>query len=362
MTFIKQTKKYWLVLMIVAMAWLFLRHDAFLYTNPVGQVTRVSEKETQKITDEHQNSDFIMTQKLTVKLLNHAKKTIYVSNSYAQSQVISNKYRVGDQLLLENIGSTKHILSLKRDAVVGALATLLVGLLLIYSKWRATSWLMFSLVINIILFGFALFINVHSKDANVLLLFSVLAILFATASLALVLGKTLQMGITLLTTLLTTTLTIGLLLCVLRLTNNAGVHFETMSYVTQVPVTLFMAQTIIGVLGAVMDEAADIVAMQFGMRREGITRHFSDYWHAGMSVGREIMGTLINVLFMIFIAETMPMVFLMLRNGNNWTYIMDQTMNLGILQTVISGIGIVLAVPVTSALVGWIMARKVTKL
>jgi len=62
--------------MIVAMAWLFLRHDAFLYTNPVGQVTRVSEKETQKITDEHQNSDFIMTQKITVKLLNHAKKTI----------------------------------------------------------------------------------------------------------------------------------------------------------------------------------------------------------------------------------------------------------------------------------------------
>ncbi len=60
---------------------------------------------------------------------------------------------------------------------------------------------------------------------------------------------------------------------------------------------------------------------------------------------------------MIFIAETMPMVFLMLRNGNNWPYILDQIMNLGILQTVISGIGIVLAVPVTSALVGWIAER-----
>lgn len=362
MTWIKQTKKYWLVLIAVFMAWLFLRQDAFLYTNPVGQVTEVSERKTQKITDEHNNTDFIMTQQLTVRLLNHDKKAIKVTNSYAQSQIITNKYRVGDQLLLEKIASNIHILSLKRDAVVGALATLLIGLLLIYSKWRATSWLLMSLMVNIMLFGLALFINVHSKDANVFLLFSVLAILFATASLALVLGKTLQMALTLLTTLITTTLTIGLLLVVLRLTNNAGVHFETMAYVTQVPETLFMAQTIIGVLGAVMDEAADIVAMHFGMRREGATKHFGDYWYAGMSVGREIMGTLINVLFMIFIAETMPMVFLMLRNGNQWTYILDQIMNLGILQTVISGIGIVLAVPVTSAIVSWILARKVITL
>ncbi|WP_220741153.1 YibE/F family protein [Leuconostoc miyukkimchii] len=361
MTFIKQTKKYIVVFLAVLFAWIFLRHDAFLYTNPVGQVTQVSSKRVQKITDEHNNSDIIMTQHLTIKLLNR-NQSIKLTNNYAQSQIMTSKYRVGDQLLLEKIGTNMHILSLKRDATVGGLATLLIGLLLVYSKWRATSWLLFSLVLNVILFGLTLVINVQSKNVNVFLLFSVLAILLATGSLLLVLGKTLQMGITLLTTLITTAITIGILVLVLRLTNDAGVHFETMSYVTQLPVTLFMAQTIIGVLGAVMDEAADIVAMQFGMRRENATRQFSDYWHAGMSVGRDIMGTLINVLFMIFIAETMPMVFLMLRNGNNWTYIMDQIMNLGILQTVISGIGIVLAIPVTSALVGWIMSRKVSRL
>ena len=81
-----------------------------------------------------------------------------------------------------------------------------------------------------------------------------------------------------------------------------------------------------------------------------------------MSVGRDIMGTLINVLFMIFMAETLPMVFLMLRNGNNWSYIMDQIMNLGILQSVVSAIGIVLAIPVTSIIVGLVVTRKrVTK-
>lgn len=350
-------KKYSIVLLAVIGVWFFLRHDAFLYQGPVGQVTQMTEKVIQATTDEHNNTDTMVTQNLTVAILNR-HQTVKLTNTYANSQVITNRYRVGDQLLLENVGGNLHILSLKRDAWIGALATLFVGLLVIYSRWRATSWLLLSLVLNVVLFSIAVHIDIHDKNANVLLVFSVLALGLAMASLALVLGKTLQMTLTLLATIVTTALTMIILFAVLVLTHNKGVHFETMSYVTQLPKSIFMAQTVIGVLGAVMDEAADIVAMQFGMRREQLSRQFSDYWQAGLSVGRDIMGTLVNVLFMIFIAETLPMVFLMLRNGNNWAYIMDQIMNLGILQTVVSGIGIVLAVPVTSVLVGWVMSRK----
>lgn len=356
----QSAKKYGIVLLAIVGVWFFLRHDAFLYQGPVGQVTQMTEKVTQATTDEHNNSDTMITQHLTVAVLNR-HQTIKLTNTYADSQVITNRYRVGDQLLLENVGGNIHILSLKRDAWIGALATLFIGLLVIYSRWRATSWLLLSLVLNVGLFGIAIHVDIHDKNANVLLVFSVLALGLAIASLALVLGKTLQMTLTLLATVVTTGLTMLILFAVLAVTHGKGIHFETMSYVTQLPKSIFMAQTVIGVLGAVMDEAADIVAMQFGMRRENVTRQFSDYWQAGLSVGRDIMGTLVNVLFMIFIAETLPMVFLMLRNGNNWAYIMDQIMNLGILQTVVSGIGIVLAVPVTSVIVGWAMSRKAVK-
>ncbi len=342
--------------------WIFLRHDAFLYTNPVGEVVSVKETINQKTTDEHNNNDVIKNQRLSVRLLNKNHGYLKIENSYAESQVITNRYRIGDQLLLENVDGTMHILSLKRDVWVGTLAVLLIILLIVYGKWRSSRWLLLSVLVNLVLFGLALLIDIHDKNANVLLIFSVLSILFATISLLLVLGKTLQMLLTLLATLLTTIFTIIILMIVLKITHNVGVHFETMSYVTQVPSSLFMAQTVIGVLGAVMDESSDIVAMQFGMRRENNQRQFSEYWDAGMSVGRDIMGTLINVLFMIFMAETLPMVFLMLRNGNNWSYIMDQIMNLGILQSVVSAIGIVLAIPVTSIIVGLVVTRKrVTK-
>ncbi|MFT8598857.1 MAG: YibE/F family protein [Leuconostoc pseudomesenteroides] len=356
MIFFQKTKKYWLVLGALVLTWVLLRHDAVIYQQPVGQVVHETARLTQKTTDEHGNTDKVYSQRLTIKLLNR-NRTVTLSNQYTDSQTVTHRYHVGDQLLLDGTRQLR-ILSLKRDATIGVLLVLLVSLLLLFVKWRATGWLLLSLIINIILFVVALVIDINVKNANVLLIFVILAVLVAFSSLALVLGRTLQMAVTLASTLLATLLAMILMLVSLKVTANEGVHFETMSYVTQVPTTLFIAQTIIGVLGAVMDESADIVAALFGMRREKIAHHFKDYWHAGMNVGRDIMGTLVNVLFMIFIAEIMPMVFLMLRNGNNWPYILDQIMNLGILQTVVSGIGIVIAVPVTSALVALIVKHQ----
>ncbi|WP_455647033.1 YibE/F family protein, partial [Leuconostoc sp.] len=249
----QSAKEYGIVLLAIVGVWFFLRHDAFLYQGPVGQVTQMTEKVTQATTDEHNNSDTMMTQHLTVEILNR-NQTIKLTNTYADSQVITNRYRVGDQLLLENVGGNIHILSLKRDALIGALGTLFIGLLVIYSRWRATSWLLLSLVLNVVLFGVAIHVDIHDKNANVLLVFSVLALGLAIASLALVLGKTLQMTLTLLATVVTTGLTMLILFAVLAVTHGKGVHFETMSYVTQLPKSIFMAQTVIGVLGAVMDE------------------------------------------------------------------------------------------------------------
>ena len=65
------------------------------------------------------------------------------------------------------------------------------------------------------------------------------------------------------------------------------------------------------------------------------------------------MGPLINVLFLIFIMDTFLNAFLLLKNGNNWGYTFSMAMSLGMVQSLISGIGIVLAIPVVSTLVAW---------
>ena len=66
----QSAKEYGIVLLAIVGVWFFLRHDAFLYQGPVGQVTQMTEKVTQATTDEHNNSDTMMTQHLTVEILN----------------------------------------------------------------------------------------------------------------------------------------------------------------------------------------------------------------------------------------------------------------------------------------------------
>jgi len=100
----------------------------------------------------------------------------------------------------------------------------------------------------------------------------------------------------------------------------------------------------------------DIVAGLFGLSRQYSIRNqsadFKVYLKSGMSIGQEIIGTLTNVLFMIFIAETLPLTLLLLRNGNTWGYIATVGLNLGMFQAIISIIGILLSVPITSIITG----------
>ena len=75
-------------------------------------------------------------------------------------------------------------------------------------------------------------------------------------------------------------------------------------------------------------------------------------WISGLNIGKTIMRLLRNVLFMIFMADTFSMMALYLRNGNGWGYSFEMNMQLGFVQSLISGIGIVLTVPIASWLVG----------
>jgi len=54
------------------------------------------------------------------------------------------------------------------------------------------------------------------------------------------------------------------------------------------------------------------------------------------------------------------MAMLYLKNGNSWGYTFSMNMSMGVVQSLISGIGIVLAVPLASFLASRFMAKKGT--
>ena len=344
-------KKMLIPLFVAVFVFFLASHDSFFYQIPVGRILSAQTTMKQEILDDFQNRDQQITQHLTIKLLNQDHRKLQMSNTTTASQTTGQLYRVGQQVILKKIAGNYQIVTLKRDALILALIALLIGFLISFQRLRASVFLLLSLLLNLFYFVIVIGLNV-ALNPPVLLLFGILSIIFAASSLLFVLGPTRQMFYTFLTTILTTLLTFALTLTVLALTGNSGVHFEYLNYVTQNPSEFFFVGTMISVLGAIMDGTGDIVAGLFGLARQNelnqINMTRSIYFKSGLSIGQEIIGTLTNVLFMIFMAEALPMTLLLLRNGNSWGYIATIGLNLGLLQTVISAIGITLAVPITA--------------
>jgi len=357
-------KKMLLPIIFAIVAFFLVSHDQFLYEAPVGKITVAKTVSSHEVSDDFQNKDRQVTQELSIKVLN-AKGAepgnLNLKNTTTLSQTTGQIYRVGQQVILKKISGNYQIVTLKRDALIVGLLVLFIGFVISFERFRASIFLFLSLVLNLLYFVIVIALNVEFNPP-VILLFGILSVIFAASSLLFVLGPTKQMLYTFITTVLTTALTFSIVLFVLKMIGNSGIHFEYLDYVTQNPSEFFFVGTMISVLGAIMDGTGDIVAGLFGMARQNklnkINMVRKDYIKSGISIGQELIGTLTNVLFMIFMAETLPMTLLLLRNGNSWSYIATVGLNLGLLQTIISAIGIVLAVPITAVFTSFALTRN----
>lgn len=332
----------------------FANHDDFLYQKPIFKVETVKKISTNKSKDSFQNTDYTYQQKLTGHITNgHYKgKKISINNSYTMSRAMDHKYYPGQKafiILHKSGGLNATIKDYKRDVPVIFLMYLAIALLCIFLKFSGIT-AVDSIIINTILFMLAIYLDGFNNGNNVLLIFSVLAAVFSAITLLVIIGHNRQMYVTLASTIICTFISIILSLIVFKFTHEKGIFYESMQYVTQPPRPLFLASTIIGSLGAVMDESTDIISSLFALKMERPQISKKQIFLSGRNIGKTIMGPLINVLFFIFMGETLSMTLLFLKNGNSWGYSFSMNMSLGMVQSLISGIGIVLAIPVASAL------------
>ena len=70
------------------------------------------------------------------------------------------------------------------------------------------------------------------------------------------------------------------------------------------------------------------------------------------------MGTMTNILLFSYLAGSLPMMLIYLRNANTITYTISMNWSLEIARALIGGIGIVLTIPVTILLMElWVKVR-----
>lgn len=303
----------------------------------------------QKTTDEFEHNDEKYRQCLDIKVLTgtHAGKTFQVTNDYLDSQLNTEDYKVGQRVLVSFDGAKPGLVSPKRDWVL-VLALTIMCVILVMVVGKKSFLIMISMILNMVLFYFFVVFDVAENSTKVVPIYSLAVLVLSLLSLALVQGIHKKMWLTWFATIIGVFTSFLICWGVMQLTHESGIRYEAVDFATQNPKTLFLAQALIGVLGAVMDEATDIISSLSELIEHQPTISLKQLWQSGRTIGQEIMGPLINVLVLIFMAEALPMTILLIRDLNTINYTFEFALSIGILQSLISAIGIVLTVPIAT--------------
>lgn len=321
--------------------------DAPLYPQPLVRLTHVQNERPERQEDNFDNVDHTTQQHVVGRLLNTSRRgqLVRFGNTFSASGAMDTQLRVGQSVFVQRQNGGYQMLDVKRDGVVLGLLAATLTLMVLVVKRRV--WLTFgSLLANVLLLLITLHLETSPANQQLAyLLFSGMAVVFTLVTTVFIAGFSRQAAVIATATIGATVLAVALGYGLFNLTNYRDLHIEAMNYVTQVPQLLFFVQIIIGSLGAVLDESNDIAVAVMQLPKDPKRR-----FKAGMAIGRNVMGPLIAVLFMIFIAETFSESVLWLRNANALTQTFIWVMGLGFAQALVSAFGIVLAVPLTAGL------------
>lgn len=299
----------------------------------------------EKNEDVYKNQDQTRQQILHLKILSgkHKGETYTTKNVYYPSQLTTQKYHVHQRIFVNIKKGDPAIVNPKRDWVLVLVVTITLALMVTISGKHSIA-LVISMAISWVLFYLIIVWDVHLNESHIILLFGLADIIFSFFSLLIVQGFNKKMLVTWLATLLGVFVSFALCYVIMKLTGESEMKYETGDYATQDPRGLFLAQTLIGILGAVMDEATDIVSSLYELIQTKKDITMKQLVQSGRTMGQEIMGPLINVLVLIFIVGALPETILYLRDNNTLASTFGFTLSLGATQSVISAIGIVLTV------------------
>lgn len=334
-----------LIIGILVTSWCYF--STSFATKPIAEIisNHIKDELVDKTEDNYKNKDEVRQQTMQIKVLSgkNKGKTYQVVNTYSPSQAVTYKYRPHQRVIVAFVRNKAKIMSPKRDWVL-VLGFFIMLSLLILLAGKHTVMLMFSLILNAVIFYFVIKFDIIENGTKTFLIYGSAVVLFTFFSLLLAQGFNKKMLVTLASTLLGVFISFGVCYLIMQLTHESGIKYEAVDYATQDPRSLFLAQTLLGVLGAVMDESTDIVSSLYALSKHKTNLTFKELIISGRTMGQEIMGPLINVLVLIFMAEELPMTILFLRDNNTLTYTFQFALSLGVIQSLISAVGIVLTI------------------
>ena len=340
-----------IIILIGILVLILAYNDDFLYKKPIMKITKVSEKFSHERQGHGSYSEKYYDQEITGVILNGKNKGMKVTttNERSTSNVYDENYHKGDKVFVSinnKENRTVHIVNYKRDFYV--IIILLVFVYALYFIGKKQGMLaIVALIANIIVYAIA--INLFTrKRINLLLLSSIATIIFTIISLTLAIGRNKKALVTILSTLVSTLVTISIGVLVMNITHEKGVRIEQIDFLLTPYKEVFITELLLGGLGAIMDIAITIASTVNELVEKNKKIKNKVLFESCREIGKDTMGTMLNVLLFTYIGCSIPKFILYFRNGFTISVILHNYLSIDIVRSLVAGIGIVLTIPITS--------------
>lgn len=345
---------YAVVLLSCIASIVFVHHNHSLYERPIAKVIETSLEDTQELTDVHQNEDRLFTQHMKAEVKNgkYNGDIVHLENKYSLSGAYDQKYEVGNELFFvfaknqsADTELTGSIQDVKRDTYMMYVLWIFIFTLLFIGK-KQGFFSIVSLAINAVLLAYALDLYIKYPNISLLLICGVTVVLFTVTSLLLTNGWNEKSFSAIIITLLGTFSALLITYIVMKLTNESGLRYEAMDFLTRPYQLVFMAGLFVGSLGAVMDVAITMASSVFELYEKNHDIKDAALKASALDIGKDIMGTMTSILFFAYVSGSMPMIILSLKNGTALNFALSLNLSLEFARALAGGIGIVLAIPI----------------
>ncbi|WP_433271778.1 YibE/F family protein [Actinosynnema sp. CS-041913] len=122
---------------------------------------------------------------------------------------------------------------------------------------------------------------------------------------------------------------------------------------------LLLAGTIIGALGVLDDVTVTQTSAVWELRRANPSLGFRDLYAAGSRIGRDHLSSVVNTLVMAYAGTALPLLLAFSLSGRSLGEILTaQEVAQEVVRTLVGSIGLVAAVPITTALAAFVAGRE----
>ncbi len=334
---------------------LFVYNDYFLYKTPIVKVTNI-------VNDKADGNEYY-TQNITgiVKNGEYKNKEVSLINITSISSVYDDEIHKNSELFVDisSDGEVMGITNIKRDKYMVILLVLFIDLILVVAKLSGFKTLV-SLIINIIITIISILVFKNNyKTINMLLLYLFVSIIFITTSLYITNGKSKKTLSAIISSIISLFISFTLSFIVIKLFGK-NVTIWTMDYIEAVYdyENFFYVSILLSGLGAIMDIAITMSSSLSELIDKDNKISRNNLIKSGKEIGKDVVGTMINVMLFTVYTAVIPSVFLAIKNGMVLINALNFYGEIDLIIVLCSSIGITLAIPISLYISVYILKGK----